>query len=60
VVGNALDISVTAPDQDFGATRGLWGTFDHNRGNDLRHKDGKVDSFPLTGTVATSFAESWR
>ncbi|XP_053404327.1 uncharacterized protein LOC123554181 isoform X2 [Mercenaria mercenaria] len=59
-VGESLDVTVAAPKDDFGATRGLCGIYDGNRDNDLTHPDGRVDVFPLNGAHPKTFAESWR
>lgn len=58
-----MNIYVTAPEEDYGATQGLCGTFDGNIDNDLTHKSGVVDTFPSTVTHSwepSNFVESWR
>lgn len=55
-----LNVWITAPEDDFGATQGLCGTFDGNRDNDLKHPDGTVDKIQTARMQANSFVESWR
>lgn len=57
---NLMNIYITSPEDDFGATKGLCGTFDGNRDNDLMHPNGQTDKFQLTRFQPNSFVESWR
>ncbi|KAK3583346.1 hypothetical protein CHS0354_038959 [Potamilus streckersoni] len=55
--GPYMNIYVQAPEDDFGKTEGLCGTFDRTTENDLTGKDGHVHphaAFP------DAFTESWR
>ena len=52
-----LNIYITAPEDDYGATQGLCGTFDGRIDNDLTDKNGHVNRW---STRPKSFVESWR
>lgn len=58
--GRLMNVYITSPEDDFAATKGLCGTFDGNRDNDLKYPDGHTDKFPLTRNQPNSFVESWR
>ncbi|XP_053404692.1 von Willebrand factor D and EGF domain-containing protein-like [Mercenaria mercenaria] len=58
--GRLLNIYITSPEDDFGATQGLCGTLDGNRDNDLKHPDGTTDTFSMKRFQPNSFVESWR
>ena len=55
--GRALNVYIQAPEDDFGATEGLCGTFDGNIDNDLKGRDGTVETF---SSRPQNFVESWR
>ena len=52
-----MNAYVNAPEDDYGATQGLCGTFDGNYANDQTAKDGTVHPWSAT---PNAFVESWR
>ncbi|XP_052219253.1 von Willebrand factor D and EGF domain-containing protein-like [Dreissena polymorpha] len=60
VGGVALDVTITAPEDDFKGTEGICGYFDGNPANDLKHSDGKVSNIPNTRFQDNEFVNSWR
>lgn len=58
----AANIFVTIPSDDFGCTRGLCGTFDGDRNNEMVDSNGinKQHELPLNLVAPSSFTESWK
>ena len=53
-------MKVIVPSNDHGRTRGLCGTFDGDKSNELTHKDGRVFATLDPGDTKNEFTESWR
>ena len=51
---------MSVPSNDNGHTRGLCGTFDGNKSNELTHKDGRIFAKLDPGDRKDEFTESWR
>ena len=54
------DINVQVPSDDFEKTKGLCGTWDKDRTNDLEAKDGTIYGLGRRRIADTKFSESWR
>ncbi|MCA9528994.1 MAG: VWD domain-containing protein [Myxococcales bacterium] len=58
--GAHLDIGVELPDSRRGQVRGLLGTFDGDRDNELTSRDGTVSPPPVRWDLLVAFAQSYR
>lgn len=58
--GRSLDVDASLPDVAKGQVRGLLGTYDGNRANDLTSRDGAVTSAPVIWDEVVAFGETYR
>jgi len=54
------NFQIQLPSDDYQSTEGLCGTFDGNRNNDMKRRDGQVVNNGRRRTAPTSFTEDWK